>query len=267
MTHIRQGPYYSGFLGLVQPFCDALKLYRKGNKIIFRFNNFIYNFLPYLILVWVFFLWGLLPVLWIRFDIRIGILFLIFILSLSSLFILIISWFSNCKYSIIGGLRGVSQIISYEVCFGFCILLICCVIKNLNFLKIFILTKIFYTSILPIFFIWLFCILSESNRPPFDFIEGERELVSGFNTEYSGGPFALCFIREYISILFIGIITWEIFIKFDFFIGLGCFFFCFFFIIIRCFLPRLRYDKLIYLCWKYLCPFLIIFLIFFFGLF
>lgn len=247
-SQLRYGPYYRGFLGILQPFCDAVKLYRKFNKIIFVFSNFIFNLLPYLLLVLFNFLWLLRPILFISFDITLGVFFFLLILSISALIILMISWFSNCKYSILGGLRSVSQIISYEVCLGFIFLCICFLTKSLNLLRLGEYNGFLVLAFLPIFFIWIFTILAERNRTPFDFVEGERELVSGFNTEYSGGPFALCFMREYISMLFISFIRFFLFFFYSFLLGLSAVFFCFVYILVRCFLPRYRYDKLMLFC-------------------
>jgi len=260
---LRLGPHYRGYVGFLQPFCDAIKLYSKYNKIFFLFSNLIFTFLPYFLLFIFCFLWFLNPIMWVSFDINIGALFFLLIISVGGIIILIISWFSNCKYSILGGLRSVSQIVSYDVCFGFIFLCICFLIKSLNICYIRYYMSFLVLSLIPIFFCWFFSILAERNRTPFDFVEGESELVSGFNTEYSGGPFALCFISEYISILFMSYLGFFMFFFFNPLLGFSTIVFCYLYILVRCFLPRYRYDKLMLFCWKVLLPGLVLFLTFF----
>lgn len=139
-----------------------------------------------------------------------------------------------------------SQIISYDCVIGFIfisILLIVgsCDIESYEFIGI----EIILFFLFPIIGIWLPSILAESNRTPFDFSEGESELVSGFNTEYSGFSFSGCFIGEYISILFMRVFTGYIFIsKSRGFLSLTAFFIVIFYVWVRSFLPRYRYDKL-----------------------
>jgi len=225
----------------------------------------IFIFLPYLNLCFFLLLWLLYPSYLVLFNLFGGILFFIVILSLVSIPVLIISWYSNCKYSLIGGLRGVSQIVSYDCVIGFIFIRFIFLINNLD-LEFYsdINNRFSFFVFFPVLLIWIICILAESNRSPFDFSEGESELVSGFNTEYSGFSFSGCFIGEYVSILFISLFSGFIFFcHISLFIGLSCLLFCFYYVWVRVFLPRYRYDKLIIASWKFLLPLGIIFYCFF----
>lgn len=190
--------------------------------------------------------------------IRIGVYFIIFS-----------GWSSNSNYALLGRLRAVAQTISYEVCiilFFFCYFIL---IIELNIKKFIDFQEIFSFIILNLIirFIFFIIFLAETNRSPFDFAEGESELVSGFNVEYRRGGFALIFLSEYSIILFLRIIFNFIFLfnsLIYLFIYLKLSLISFLFIWIRGSFPRFRYDKLIYLTWKLYLPislFLIIFYI------
>jgi len=200
--------------------------------------------------------WYMFPYSYYNFNMKYGVLMVLFLLGISSFPILLVSWFSDCKYSLSGGLRGVAQLVSYEVnrsffFFSLCFIVCCFIVYKLRYIGGLILLRG-----LPLFLVWLPSCLAEINRTPFDFSEGESELVSGFNTELGGGPFALFFIGEYISIIFISLISFFIFfVKGYLFMLLGFVFFCFFLVCVRSLLPRFRYDILISFCWKDLLPF------------
>ena len=259
---LRPGPNYRGFVGLLQPFSDGLKLFGKYGSTQFNFSSLAFRFTPFLMLGTFELLWFLDPIPWVGFNIPLGFLFFLFLTGLFAIFIYLIGWFSNCKYSLLGCLRGVAQIVSYELCFGLVIICFCTVVKCLRF---FALKKFSYLflPLLPAFFIWVFAIFVERHRTPFDFLEGESELVSGFNTEYAGGPFAVCYISEYMSLLFISLFRFFIFFFIPYWslFAFSCLLFLSLFIIARCFLPRYRYDKVIHLCWKVFIPFLLFFLV------
>lgn len=250
---LRKGPYYVGLLGILQPFSDAVKLFSINYNIYFDLNLFIINFSSIFILYLSIRLWALNPNIFFSFFFSFRALFFLLILGLVTIPLLIISWFSNCKYSLIGGLRTVRQLVSYEVSAAFCIMCFCCITLNLNILVIYEIICSFI-SIMILFIIWFPSILAESNRTPFDFSEGESELVSGFNTEVGGCPFALIFIREYLRFIYITIITRFFFFFKSIYIIFFCIFICFIGIISRGLLPRLRYDKLIHICWKSILP-------------
>ena len=248
-SQLRKGPFYVGLFGLLQPFSDAVKLYLISFKVYSNFNNLIINIFCRISLLLSLLLWAVCPIFYFSFFMPLGVMYVLLILSLSSIPVLLISWFSNCKYSLLGGLRSVSQLVSYEISSAFCLVSLCFLSFCLN---LFYLN--FYSSIISIFFlfiIWVPSLLAERNRTPFDFSEGESELVSGFNTELGGNPFALLFISEYINLLFISVFTFFFFfLKECYFIMFTCGLFGLFIILIRSLLPRLRYDKLMEICWK-----------------
>jgi len=186
------------------------------------------------------------------------------ILCLSSLSVYIIlfsGWARNSKYSLIGSIRGAAQKISYEISLIFIILFPCCFKFSLN-LNLF-LSKGFKIGILvfPLFFVWLIKCIAELKRAPFDFAEGESELVSGFNTEYSALQFAFFFLGEYGMILFLSFLSVILFfpgsIILNTLLGLNI---RFFIILVRASFPRLRYDLLNILAWKFFLPLGILFL-------
>lgn len=267
---IRKGPNKVGFIGLIQPFSDAIKLFSKENiyPLISNFN--LYYFSPILNLFLALSLWLCIPFFSLLFRFNIRVLFFLCCSSLSVYTIIIAGWSSNSNYSLLGGLRAVAQTVSYEVSLfiilvSFLFLIIR--LKILDFYKIQSYLWLFIFTF-PLCLIWVISSLAETNRTPFDFAEGESELVSGFNIEYRGGGFALIFLAEYASILFIRIICVIIFIggnlwSFIFFIKLV--FISFFWIWVRGTLPRYRYDKLIYLAWKRFLPISLNLSIFYFG--
>ena len=175
-------------------------------------------------------------------------------LSVYTLFL--IGWSRYSKFRSIGGYRAISQAISYEISIIFLLVGYCWFLSSYNFFD-WTLWQVGYWFILlifPVFFCWLLICLAETNRTPFDFSEGESELVSGFNTEYGGGFFSLIFITEYASILFLRIISSVFFIGFRFLSFLKGFSVGLFYLWARGSFPRLRYDKLIIISWKGILP-------------
>lgn len=263
---IRKGPNKVRIIGLIQPFCDAIKLFTKEISIPINSNFFIYIFTPIFSLFLSLFSWVVFPFIIkvLNFDLRF--LFILRCISLSVYSLIISGWSSNSSYSLLGGLRSIAQTISYEVCIIFFIIIYFIIIFSLNFIKLYLFQKYFSFIFLNIIisFIILIIFLAETNRAPFDFAEGESELVSGFNTEYSSGSFALIFLAEYTRILFLSIVFVLLifnynFIYFIFFIKVSLI--RFLFIWIRGAFPRLRYDKLIYLTWKIYLSFSLFYLL------
>ena len=193
-----------------------------------------------------------------------GVLYFICVRGVGVFPILAAGWGSNSKYSLLGGLRTVCQIISYEVRLALILLRLGWFIGSLDFNIIIISQSYFWNIIilLPLGMIWFVSRLAETNRTPYDFSEGESELVSGFNTEYSAGGFTLIFMAEYRSIIFMGLLFALIFLgrKFNFFIILKRFIVVFFFVWVRGTIPRFRYDKLMLLAWKKFLPLSLFFL-------
>lgn len=268
---IRKGPNKIGLSGILQPFRDAIKLFRKEQTFPYISNFYIYYFSPVVNLLISLFLWLSIPFLSWFLNFNFSILFFLCISSLSVYSIIIAGWSSNSNFSLLGSLRCIAQSISYEV--RLCLILISLVFLTLtlNFIDTikFQYYIIFLFIRLPLFFIWFISCLAETNRTPFDFAEGESELVSGFNVEYRRGGFAIIFLAEYSSIIFIRLVTCILFLRRSLFSLIFFFkgsFLVFLFILIRGTLPRFRYDKLIYLAWKSFLPVSLNYIIIFFSL-
>nr|YP_009327766.1 NADH dehydrogenase subunit 1 [Asymmetricata circumdata]APB92617.1 NADH dehydrogenase subunit 1 [Asymmetricata circumdata] len=268
---IRKGPNKVGLMGLVQPFSDALKLFFKEQSLPMMSNFWSYYFSPIFSLFLSLILWFCLPFFSGFLHFCLGFMFFLCCSSLGVYTIMIAGWSSNSNYSLLGGLRCVAQTISYEVSLALILLSFLILISSVSIFDLMIYQKyiwFFYISV-PLSLIWFTSSLAETNRTPFDFAEGESELVSGFNVEYSGGSFALIFMAEYSSILFMSMLF--IFLFFSGSLINIMFFFMvvfisFLFIWTRGTLPRYRYDKLMYLAWKSFLPVSLNFLMFFFGL-
>nr|AQP30269.1 NADH dehydrogenase subunit 1 [Tumulitermes sp. AUS49] len=269
-VHIRKGPNKVGFIGILQPFSDAIKLFSSEQYFPIASNYLIYYFSP----IFGFFLsllvWLLIPYLSGFISFELGLLFFLACTSLGVYTVMIAGWSSNSGYSLLGGLRALAQTISYEVSLAFILLSFVILICSYN-LAYFYFFQVYLWLIflsLPLSFIWFISCLAETNRTPFDFAEGESELVSGFNVEYGSGGFALIFLAEYASILFMSLLFCIIFLGSDlysFFFYVSLAFISFLFIWVRGTVPRFRYDKLMYLAWKSFLPLSLNYLLFFIG--
>lgn len=265
---IRKGPNKVGFCGIPQPFCDAIKLFTKEQTYPIVSNYLIYYVSPIIRLFLSLVIWIIFPYLRNLFNFNLGLLFFLCCTRIGVYTVIIAGWSSNSNYALLGGLRAVAQTISYEV--RIALLLLCFVILigrfNLIDFEIYQKNIWFIFLIFPLILIWLSSSLAETNRTPFDFAEGESELVSGFNVEYRRGGFALIFLAEYASILFIRILFSVIFLGsgiFSLFFYIKLTFISFVFIWVRGTLPRYRYDKLMYLAWKRYLPITLNYLLFF----
>ena len=258
----RKGPNKVMLIGLPQPIADVIKLFSKE-----QLNPIISNPMPFI----------LAPALSLTIRITLWHLYCssspVIIISFSALFFLAVSginvygtliagWASNSKYALLGAIRAVAQTISYEVSIAL-ILLIPLILSQGLSINTFSLPQIWFLLILfPTVLLWFITTLAETNRAPFDFAEGESELVSGFNVEYCRGGFALLFVAEYLNILLISMLTAILFIgsytigviSVDFMLWLKSSIFMLFFLWARAALPRLRYDQLISLTWKFFLP-------------
>ncbi len=268
---IRKGPNKVGFLGLIQPFSDAIKLFTKEQIYPFISNFNLYYFSPILNLFLALFLWICIPFISINVTFNLTLLFFLSVSSLRVYTIILAGWSSNSNYALLGRLRSIAQTISYEVRLALILLSFLFLIISLNILDFIKYQEYiwFFYLFFPLCLIWIVSGLAETNRTPFDFAEGESELVSGFNVEYRSGGFAIIFLAEYGNILFIRIICVFIFlganlIRLIFFFKLGLI--RFLWLWVRGTLPRYRYDKLIYLAWKGYLPISLNYLIFFFRL-
>lgn len=268
---IRKGPNKVGFLGILQPFSDAIKLFTKEQTFPLTSNYIIYYISPIINLFLSLFLWMSLPFLTGLYYFNLRLLFVLCCLSLGVYTIIISGWSSNSNYSLLGGLRSIAQTISYEVRIALILISFLVIVGRFSFFDFFKFQKFFLIIFIRIglCLIWIVTILAETNRTPFDFAEGESELVSGFNVEYRRGGFALIFLAEYSRILFIRIVFRILFLGRDilsFIFFLKVTLISFLFIWVRGTLPRYRYDKLIGLAWKRFLTLSLNYLFFYLGL-
>lgn len=256
LFHLRVGPNKVSFIGLVQPLLDAFKLLSKQNLTPFRANKLVYNMAPIIGLFLAIFVWLTIPNYYILLSINYSLVLFFCLGSILVFSVLISGWSSNSKYSLIGRLRSVAQSISYESVFRTLIVLVLILMTSYSIRSLFMQSSVLYLFILPI---WVICTLAETHRAPFDFSESESELVSGFNTEYSGAYFAFIFLAEYAMLLYSCFLLTYLFfiwlIPFNLiFITIVSLFFRFFFTWVRITYCRYRYDMLIIISWKILLP-------------
>nr|YP_010882218.1 NADH dehydrogenase subunit 1 [Stheneboea repudiosa]WID87132.1 NADH dehydrogenase subunit 1 [Stheneboea repudiosa] len=267
---IRKGPNKVSLLGILQSFSDAIKLFFKENMFPYISNFIMYCFSPVFNLFLSLFIWVIIPYFSNIFSFKLGILFFLCCSSLNVYSIMIAGWSSNSNYSFLGCLRSVAQTISYEVSLFIIMLSFIVLIGSYS------LIDFYFFQFYIWYFIFLFplclCLfssfLADTNRTPFDFSEGESELVSGFNIEYSSGGFILIFLSEYSMILFMSMLCVIFFFGCDIFsilFFMKMIFVSFLFIWVRGTLPRFRYDSLMYLTWKCYLPLSLNYLIFFVG--
>lgn len=265
---IRKGPNKLTIIGLTQPFSDAIKLFCKGITYPLASNFLVYYISPIFSLFLSLLIWVSIPYYVKLYSFRLGLLFFLCCARIGVYSIMISGWSSNSNYALLGGLRAVAQTISYEVRLSLILISLIILIMRFNIMVFNVFQKFIWFVLLciPLFFCWFASSIAETNRTPFDFAEGESELVSGFNVEYRSGGFAFIFLAEYSRILFISMLMCMMFIGgdiYNFLFFLRFSFFSFVFIWVRGTLPRFRYDKLIYLAWKIYLPISLNFIIFF----
>nr|QWS05844.1 NADH dehydrogenase subunit 1 [Odontobutis obscura] len=258
---LRKGPNIVGPYGILQPFADGMKLFIKEPVQPTSSSPLLFLMAPLLSLTLALLLWTPLPFPHPITDLNLAILFMLAISSLAVYSILASGWASNSKYALIGALRAVAQTISYEVSIGLILLNIIIIAGGFT-LQMFSITQESIWLIAPTWplaAMWYVSTLAETNRAPFDLTEGESELVSGFNVEYAGGPFALFFLAEYANILLMNTLSTMLFLgslhpphATDMVIKTATV--SVLFLWIRASYPRFRYDQLMHLIWKNFLP-------------
>lgn len=279
---IRRGPNIVGFFGLLQPLSDGAKLFLKEIIIPSSADELIFLIAPLMSLFLSIMGWVVLPFgkgLFLS-DLNLGILYIFLISALNVYSLLFAGWSSNSKYSYLGAIRSVAQMISYEISIGFSCLIIIISSGSFNLSKIVIVQEMIWFSVpyFPITVVFFISILAETNRHPFDLPEAESELVSGYNVEYSGMSFAQFFLGEYSNMLLMSALGSTLFFGGWFFLfffllpesiilGLKISIGVIYFVLNRAVFPRFRYDQLMELGWKCLISLIFGYLLFVVGLF
>ena len=283
---LRKGPNVVGLYGLLQPLTDGVKLFAKETILPSHANISIFIIGPILSLALALILWVVVPYSngVVLSDISIGILYIFGVSSISVYAILMSGWSSNSKYAYFGAIRAAAQMISYEVSIGLIIISVLLCVGSLNITEIVMAQKeIWYVfPLLPVAIMFGVSALAETNRTPFDLTEGESELVSGFNVEYSAMSFALFSLAEYSHIIFMSLLFVLLFLggwlpfplpllsEFNDFIIINpslvlafkTSLLIFWFIWVRGSFPRMRYDQLMALLWKSYLPLSLGFVVF-----
>jgi NADH-ubiquinone oxidoreductase chain 1 len=255
-SQLRKGPNKVGFTGVLQPFNDAIKLFTKEVFSPEASNKFMFFIRPILALSLALLVFSSFPFSESNISIRLSLLTIYMVLSINVYPTLISGWRSNRAYAIIGSLRAIAQTISYEVRLAIIFLFYLILAKSLSWsFLVYENTEWFkFFIFLPMVGLWLISCLAETNRTPFDFAEGESELVSGFNIEYGAVGFAIIFMAEYARIFFMSIffsLTFLASSRRKIFVYVIITLIVFFWVWVRTTFPRYRFDLLINIAWKY----------------
>ncbi|MFK7761244.1 MAG: NADH-quinone oxidoreductase subunit NuoH [Candidatus Midichloriaceae bacterium] len=278
---LRKGPNRTGFLGLLQPIADALKLIFKEPIIPQGSDKILFLLAPIITFSLAMIGWAAIPIdTFVIANLNVGVMYILAVSSLGVYGVIIAGWASNSKYAFLGAIRSAAQMISYEIAIGLCIVCVLLTTGTLNLTEIINAQKDmpFYMDLLlfPMFVVFFISILAETNRHPFDLPEAESELVAGYNVEYSSMPFALFFLGEYANMILMSSFAVVLFMggwlppfKLEFlnfvpgFVWfilkiMSC---LFIFIWVRASIPRFRYDQLMRLGWKVFLPLTLIWVI------
>lgn len=252
LSQLRVGPQKVGFLGSFQPFADAVKLWGNESFSLIQSHKVMFILIPGVTFFVYLCLWNL-PQLTTYLNIKYRMLWLIILTSFSVLLIYVTGFCRNRLYALIGGQRVAAQAVSYEI--SLVLILIPIISLNRNFMCMS--SYIIGCLSLVMLVLWVITLFAERNRAPFDFAEGERELVSGFNIEFGSGGFGLLFLSEISSILLICIVRGLFFFRVSFGMIIS-FVLVYLFLIVRSRYPRSRYDFIINLFWRFALPFTLI---------
>jgi NADH-quinone oxidoreductase subunit H len=273
-VQMRRGPNVVGAFGLLQTIADAFKFFFKEVIIPSGANKVLFLIAPLVTATLAFAGWAVIPVSagWVISNINVGVLYIFAISSLGVYGVIVAGWASNSKYPFLSALRAAAQMVSYEVSIGFVIITILLFAGSLNLSAIVMAQThgwFAFTMLFPMFVIFFISSLAETQRPPFDLLEAESELVAGFMVEYSSTPFLLFFLGEYMNVMLLcGLMT-------IFFLGgwlplfsvspftavpgvvwfiLKLLFLFFMMAMVKAIVPRYRYDQLMRLGWKVFLP-------------
>ncbi len=290
-TQIRKGPNRTGPGGLLQPIADALKLLTKEIIIPTKATTSLFFLGPIMTIMPALAAWAVIP-----FgpdvalaNINAGLLFLMAITSLEVYGVIIAGWASNSKYAFIGAMRASAQMVSYEIAMGFCFVIVLMISNSLNMTDIVMgqakgmmadkglgFLSWNWLPLFPVFIIYFISGLAETNRHPFDVVEGESEIVAGHMIEYSGMSFAMFFLAEYANMILVSMLTVVMFLGgwlspidhplFNMipgwiWLGLKTFVVVTMFLWVRATFPRYRYDQIMRLGWKIFIPITLIWLL------
>jgi NADH-quinone oxidoreductase subunit H len=277
-VQMRRGPNVVGPWGLFQSFADLLKFVVKEPVIPAGANKGVFLLAPLVTCVLALAAWAVIPVNlgWVIADINVGVLYIFAISSLMVYGVIMAGWASNSKYPFLAALRSAAQMVSYEVSIGFVIITVLLCAGSLNLSAIvhaqdgpYGLFSWYWLPLFPMFIVFFISALAETNRPPFDLVEAESELVAGFMVEYGSAPYMMFMLGEYVAIatmcsmgtiMFLGgwlspipypPFTW---IPGVIWFTLKAFFLFFMFAMVKAIVPRYRYDQLMRLGWKVFLP-------------